>query len=132
MAARHDVDLPFLDGHPPISKLHREAALVDQEEFILLLVAMPDERALELDELHVMSVHFPDDFRVPMRREEGELLSQVDLLHSSSAHGYTGYRPASARSKSAHMSSADSMPTDTRISRSLIPRRARSSGVSPA
>src|SRR5262245_65933316 len=50
---------------------------------------MPDERALELDELHVMSVHFPDDFRVPMRREEGELLSQVDLLHSSSAHGYT-------------------------------------------
>ena len=39
---------------------------------------------------------------------------------------------ASACSKSAQMSSADSMPTDTRISRSLMPRRARSSGVSPA
>ena len=59
---------------------------MDQEEFVLVLVPVPDEWALELDELHVVSVHFPDDLRVPMGREQGELLRQVDLIHASSAH----------------------------------------------
>src|SRR5437667_2579227 len=65
-AARDDDELPFLDGHAPISKLHREPALVDQEEFVLVLVPVPDECALELDELHVLSVQLTDDLRVPM------------------------------------------------------------------
>src|SRR6266404_9384156 len=107
--ARDDDELPFLDGHAPISKLHREPALVDQEEFVLVLVPVPDERALELDELHVLSVQLTDDLRVPMGSEQGELLSQVDLMHSSSdphysrgAERHNGYtatsRPAPARS----------------------------------
>src|SRR2546425_1464732 len=84
-AARDDDELPLLDGYAPIPKLHREPALLDQKEFVLVLVPVPDERALELDELHVVSVHLPDDLRVPMGREQGELLRQVDLIHASSA-----------------------------------------------
>src|SRR6266446_4354842 len=87
--ARDDDEFPFLDRHPPISKLHRAPALVDQEEFVLVLVPMPDERALELDELHVVAVQLTDDLRVPMGSEQGELLRQVDLIHS--------FRLASAR-----------------------------------
>ena len=79
----------FLDGHAPISKLHREPALVDQEEFVLVLVLVPDERAVELDELHVLPVQLTHDLRVPMGSEQGELLRQVDLIHS--------FRLASAR-----------------------------------
>src|SRR5207249_10732486 len=54
-----------------------EPALLHQKEFVLVLVPVSDERALELDELHVVSVHLPDDLRVPMGREQGELLRQV-------------------------------------------------------
>src|SRR6266852_4396925 len=83
-AARNDDELPFLDGHAPVPQLHREPALVNQEEFVLVLVPVPDKRALELYELHLMPVEFTNDLRLPMRSEEGELLRQVDLLHSSS------------------------------------------------
>src|SRR5262249_32568395 len=82
--ARDDDELPFLDGHTPISKLHRESALVNEEEFVIVFVPVPDKRAVELDELHEVSVHFPNDLRVPMGREQGELLRQVDLIHASS------------------------------------------------
>ena len=40
-AARDDDELPFLDRHAPISKLHREPALVDEEEFVLVLMNGP-------------------------------------------------------------------------------------------
>src|SRR5438093_4414907 len=79
-----DDELPFLHGHAPISKLHREPALVDQEEFVLVLVLVPDERAVELDELHVLSVQLTHDLRVPMGSEQRELLRQADLIHWSS------------------------------------------------
>src|SRR6266404_2809444 len=49
-AARDDDELPFLDGHAPIPKLHREPAFVDEKEFVLVLVLVPDERTLELDQ----------------------------------------------------------------------------------
>jgi len=56
---------------------------MDQEEFVLVLVPVPDERTLKLGQLHVVSVHLTLDLRLPMRREEGELLRQVDLIHAS-------------------------------------------------
>src|SRR5205085_4128948 len=83
-AARDDDQLTFLDDDASIAELHREPSPVDEKEFVLVLVAMPDEHALELDHLHVMAVHVADDFGGPMRREERELLPQVDLVHAPS------------------------------------------------
>src|SRR5882724_11024172 len=114
--ARNDDELPLLDGYAPIPKLHREPALLDQKEFVLVLVPVPDERALELDELHVVSVHLPDDLRVPMGREQGELLRQVDLIHASSARPLVR---ATAGSRSLPFRCAQAVPHASQLHRVL-------------
>ena len=74
-----DQELPFLQPDLTITELHDEASLHDQEEFVLVVVAVPDELAPELDELDVLAVQLADDFGTPVVVEEGQLLVQVHL-----------------------------------------------------
>src|SRR5688572_31951033 len=81
--SRHDEELAFLDRHVPIAELHREAALHDEKQFILMLVVVPHEFALELHQLHVLTVQLSDDLRAPMSIEERQLLAKVDRPHQT-------------------------------------------------
>ena len=64
-----------------IPKLHPQGAFDDQEEFVLVLVMMPDEITLDFDRLEVAVVHLADDARFPVIGEEIEFCFQVDRVH---------------------------------------------------
>ena len=84
-AARHDQKLPFPKTHHGVPELHVELAAQNHEELVFRIVPVPDEGSLELHDLDVLSVQLADDLRVPVRREERELLLEVDTqrLHRS-------------------------------------------------
>src|SRR5207248_2546684 len=72
--ARHDQELALFEPDVPIAELHAEPALDHQEKFFLLLVVVPDKRALELDQLHLLAVEVPNHLRTPGVAEGSELL----------------------------------------------------------
>src|SRR5579883_1876345 len=82
-AARHDQELPLLQPHLAVAELHPEPPADDQEQLVLRVVVVPDEGALELDELHHLAVQLADDLRAPLLTDSGQLLRQVDLVHST-------------------------------------------------
>src|SRR5262249_4966119 len=69
-ATRHDQEFALFEPDVPILELHAEAALDDQEEFVLVVVVVPDERPLELDQLHLLAVQFTHDLRLPLLAEQ--------------------------------------------------------------
>src|SRR5262249_61596682 len=84
-AARHDEELALAKLHVPVAQLDRQAAAQDEEEVVRVVVAVPDELALHLDDPHVVLVDAGDHLGPPVLVEEGELLCQVDLLvHAAS------------------------------------------------
>jgi hypothetical protein len=80
-AAWHDDELALVHGDRAVPELHVERALDDEEELIFGFVLMPDERALELDELDVLAIQLADDLGVPVGGEEGEFFCEVDRVH---------------------------------------------------
>src|SRR6266568_2137820 len=66
-----DVAVAELDPHPP---LH------DEKQLVLLLVLVPHEFPLELDELDGAVVDLADDLRAPMFVKQREFVSEFDLL----------------------------------------------------
>jgi hypothetical protein len=47
----------------PIPELHAEPALHYEEQFVLVIVVVPDEWPLELDEFHLLALQLTDDLR---------------------------------------------------------------------
>jgi hypothetical protein len=80
-ASRNDEELSFPERDIPIAKLHDEAATNDEEELVFVFVLMPHELPLELHELDLLAVEFPDDLGIPLRVEQRELLAEIDLLN---------------------------------------------------
>ncbi len=82
-APGHDQELALLQADLSVTEVHAEPSLHDQEEFVLVVVLVPDELALELDQLDVLAVEFADDLRAPVVLEEGQLLGEVHLVDVS-------------------------------------------------
>jgi hypothetical protein len=61
-----------------VAKLHAQDAFDDQEELIFVLMMMPEELALEFDDLNIAIVDPANDVRFVMFGEERELLLQID------------------------------------------------------
>ncbi len=53
----------------------------DEEELVLRVVMVPDELALQLDELDLHVVDVADHARMPVVADPGELLGQVHGIH---------------------------------------------------
>lgn len=60
---RHDEELAFGEFDDSIAEVDFESAVEDEEEFIFLLVMMPDEFAFDLREFDLLTVEFADDPR---------------------------------------------------------------------
>ena len=75
-----NAELPFAELDVAVTEADRERALHHEKEFILPVMAVPDELTLELRELDVLSVQLSDDLRRPLVGEEGELFGEVDLV----------------------------------------------------
>src|SRR5207237_7148275 len=76
-----DQELALFEPDVPIPKLHAKPAFDDKEEFVLGVVVVPDERPLELDQLHLLAVQLADDLRLPLVAELRQLLAEDYLLH---------------------------------------------------
>jgi hypothetical protein len=64
-ASRHDQAFPFLQPDVAIPKFHSKSALYDKEQLVFVVVVVPDERSLELDQFDLLAVQFADDFGFP-------------------------------------------------------------------
>ena len=54
-----------------VTVVHAKTSMHDQEEFVLVVVVVPDELALKLDQLDLLSIQFADNLRAPVIRERG-------------------------------------------------------------
>ena len=78
-APGHDEELALFQPDVAIPEFHPESPLDDKEEFIFVVVLVPDKLALEFYQLDVLPVQLPDDPGALVIVEEGELLTQVHL-----------------------------------------------------
>src|SRR5262245_24256471 len=76
--SRHDEHVTRTQRDVPISEMDRHLAVQDDEDLIGLGMTVPDELALDLDELEVVVVHPGDDLRRPALAEARELFMHVD------------------------------------------------------
>ncbi len=80
-STRHHDKLSRLDPFVPVAELHAEAPFDNQEHFVFMIVMMEDERAVELHELHVLSVEFGGDAGLVVVVNLSELFGYVDFGH---------------------------------------------------
>lgn|SRR5437868_1709121 len=80
-AARHYEELAFFQPDVLVAKLHAEASFDYQEEFVFVLVVVPDELALQLVELNVLAIEFSGDAGLPEFVDFVELLGEVNFVH---------------------------------------------------
>lgn len=79
--SRHDDEFTFAELYDPVSKLDPKGATQDKKQLVLVLVMMPHELALELDELHFLPIQLADDLGSPVLSNLGKLLCQIYFLH---------------------------------------------------
>jgi hypothetical protein len=72
-----------MDDSLAMAKLHAESAFRDQEQFVFLIVMMPDKFSFDLYGFDVRVVELPDDARMPIVREAAEFFGQTYGLHKT-------------------------------------------------
>ena len=60
-ATGDDQQLPFFQPDLPVTKIHPESSLHDQEQLVLIFMVMPDELALKLDQFDLLTIQFAND-----------------------------------------------------------------------
>ena len=65
-SAGHYYEVAFGERDGSVAELHAEAAANDEEELVFGGVIVPDEFALELNELDVLAVEFANDAGIPV------------------------------------------------------------------
>lgn len=96
-AARDDQEFVFGQFYLAVPELHCETAFDDQEHFILVVVLVPHEFALELDQLDFLAVQFAYDPGIPVVVEKAEFLREVDFFHTDIAVLRTWFRSKSLK-----------------------------------
>jgi hypothetical protein len=76
-ATRNDQELALLQPNMAIPELHAEPAFDHQEKLVLVVVVVPYEGGLELDQLHQLAVEFADNLRFPGVGETGEFFGEI-------------------------------------------------------
>jgi hypothetical protein len=126
-AMRNDQELSFFNPDLPIPELHAEATLHNHEKLVLMVVMMPNEGPLKLNELDLLAVQLADDFRTPVSIETSEFVSEIDLFHRYVA------RASAPRSRTGHYRTipegeshpAINLAPNEREIRSFIPKERR-------
>jgi hypothetical protein len=79
VAAKNE-DVARIEHYVSISEGDRETATDDQEEVISFIMLVPDERALDLDDLQLVIIELADNPRHVGLVQQREVLSQIDLV----------------------------------------------------
>src|SRR5437667_11508427 len=60
-----------------VAELHAEPSLHHQKHFVFIVVVMPNELALELNQLDELSIEFAGNVWLPVLVDEGEFVGKV-------------------------------------------------------
>ncbi len=82
-------ELAFLEPDLPVPELHPESPFHHEEELVLVIVMVPDELALKLDQFELLAVQLADDLGAPRVVELGELLREVHFFCNVVAHRFS-------------------------------------------
>lgn len=93
-ASRHDEELPGAEDDVSVTELDRQLSIDHQEQFVRVLVSVPDEITHDLDQLDLVVVEAGDQPRGPVVGESVERFAEVhDIVthsHSLSRMGAAG------------------------------------------
>lgn len=85
---RDNQEFAFIQFDDSVAKFDLHSAAPNEKKFILLLVMVPGENALEFYQLHLLTIQLADNLRSPMFAKGAELLGEINLFHRSRvAHG---------------------------------------------
>src|SRR5580704_16551331 len=73
-----DEHLPRPDMHGAVAKIDAQFAIENQKRLVSLGVIMPDEVALDTDDLELIFVHLRNNARLPEVFNQTELLEEID------------------------------------------------------
>src|SRR5262249_13636979 len=79
---RDDEHLACRNKNRTVAKIDPQNAVQDDERLVRVLVIMPDEVALQPDDLELVVVHFGDDLWLPLFVEQLELIAEIDGIVS--------------------------------------------------
>lgn len=77
-----DEQLSWAKGDVTLTHANGDTTLENKKEVIRVVVRMPDELALDLDHHEIVTIELADDARLPVTFEGGELVCEIDGLHS--------------------------------------------------
>jgi hypothetical protein len=81
-ATRNHDEFPLFDLNLPALEAHPQPALHHEEQFVLGVVMVPHERALQFYEFDVGVIDFAGDLGAPMLLKQTEFLAQVHFFHA--------------------------------------------------
>jgi len=79
--ARNHDELAFFEPDGLVAELDPEPALHHQEHLIFVVMVMPDEFAIDLGELDLLTVQFAGNVRLVELVDLGEFLGEVNFVH---------------------------------------------------
>jgi len=80
-SSRHDKYFAWADRNDSVAKLNVNPTAENEKEIIRIIVLVPYELTLDLNNHEIVSIEFAHDARLPEVCEGGELIGQVDRLH---------------------------------------------------
>jgi hypothetical protein len=78
---RNDDEFTFLEPHMTIAEFHAESTFNHEEKLIFLVMVVPEEFALEFNELDKLTIELSDDPGTPGIFEDGNLFAEIYLIH---------------------------------------------------
>jgi hypothetical protein len=96
--ARHHDELALFNPFVTLAavllfELHLEAALHHEEHLVFVIVMMPDERRVELHQLHHLPVKLGGDARLVVIGKAGKLFGEIDFLDNGFWHSLRIFNP---------------------------------------
>ena len=81
--ARDDDELALFERDGLVTELDSEPPLYPEKHLIFMVVVMPYELTLELNQLDQLSIEFACNVRLPVLVDEGEFGGEINFVHSS-------------------------------------------------
>src|SRR5947209_2574683 len=82
-ASRYNRELTCFQSYIAIMQFDHQSSLHDKEQFILVLMAVPDKLTLELCQLNIRVVQLACNLWAPILMKERKFLVEVHFVHES-------------------------------------------------
>lgn len=77
----HHDDFSRSNGHFAVAEFHDHAAPDHMEQFVLVIVGVPQKFTLDLGEFHILTIELGDDFWGPLFVEQSKFLVERNGMH---------------------------------------------------